>query len=131
MASTKRTRLGEREMDLMQALWKLGKATVSEVQAELQAQGEEIAYTTIQTMLNRLEAKGQVARDTSDRAHYYRPRMREPSAVSGAIQTLIDRFFGGSAEALAAHLVEKKLREEDLDRLQSLIEEHRQKEKSK
>jgi predicted transcriptional regulator len=120
-----RPRLGERELDIMRALWRLGRGTVSEVQEALAAEGHEVAYTTVQTMLNRLEAKGQVARDTSGKAHRYRPRLKEPTATGSAIRALVDRFFGGSTEALATHLVERDLDAETLDRLQSAIDEHR------
>jgi predicted transcriptional regulator len=95
------------------------------VQAELREQGDGIAYTTVQTMLNRLEAKGFVARDNSERSHRYRPLIKEQSAAGGALRGLIDRFFGGSAEALATHLVEHDLSSEQLGRVQALIDESR------
>jgi len=115
--------LGERELDILQELWKRGSATVSEVHAALAARGDDVAYNTIQTMLNRMEAKGIVTRDASDRAHLYRPLLKERAAVGGAIGRLTQRFFAGSAEALAARLVERDLDDEELDRLQRLIAE--------
>ncbi|MFL6233445.1 MAG: BlaI/MecI/CopY family transcriptional regulator [Thermoanaerobaculia bacterium] len=120
--------LGDRELDIMQALWRLGHATVSEVQGHLRGQSVEIAYTTIQTMLNRLEVKGLVARDAAGRAHAYRPLVKEPAEAGGAIRRLTERFFQGSVEALAAHLVERDLDSEQLDRIQALIDAQRRKE---
>jgi BlaI family transcriptional regulator, penicillinase repressor len=120
-------KLGERELDIMQALWKQGSATVSEVHQSLLAERRDVAYTTIQTMLNRLEAKGLVTRDDSDRAHRYRPVLKENAAVNGAIRKLAERFFSGSVEALATRLVEKDLSREQLDRVQELIDAHRRK----
>lgn len=117
--------LGERELDIMQALWRLGRATVHDVQGHLRTQGAEVAYTTIQTMLNRLEAKGLVAREAVGRAHSYRPLTQEPAEVGGAIRRLTERFFQGSVEALAAHLVESDLDSAQLDRIQALIDERR------
>ena len=108
--------LGERELDIMQELWRRGTATVSEVHAGL---GDDVAYNTVQTMLNRLEEKGYVRRDTGDRAHRYRPLLKEQAAVGGAIRRLTSRFFDGSAEALAARLVEE-LDEEEIERLRAL-----------
>ena len=131
MVIKSKQRLGERELGIMRVLWQMGKATVAEVHRELLAQGNEVAYTTVQTMLNRLEAKGIVARDGSDRAHRYRPLLKEPTAVSGAIRRLTDRFFSGSVEALATRLVEKELKPEQLERIQALIDAHRSKESSK
>lgn len=123
-------KLGERELDIMQALWKLGKATVGEVQGVLRDQGNDIAYTTIQTMLNRLEVKKLVARDDSERTHSYYAILKEPIAAESAIKRLTERFFRGSAEELVSRLVKKDLTAEQLERIQSLIDAHR-KEKGK
>jgi BlaI family transcriptional regulator, penicillinase repressor len=117
-------RLGERELDILQALWRIGQATVAEVHQELLNEGHEIAYTTVQTMLNRLEAKGRVARNASDRAHRYRPLFKEPAAVTVAIKRLADRFFEGSVEELATHLVEKNLTPKQLKRVRTMIDDH-------
>lgn len=125
-----KAKLGERELDLMQALWRLGKATVSQVQEVLREWGHEVAYTTIQTMLNRLVTKNYVARDESGRSHLYYALLEEPSAADKAVKRLVERFFGGSAEGLMSRLVEKDLSGEQLERIQSLISAH-QKRKNK
>jgi predicted transcriptional regulator len=117
--------LGERELDIMQVLWRLGEATVAEVHRDLTDQGGSVAYTTVQTMLNRLEAKRLVARDNSERAHKYHPLIKEPAVVGSAIRRLTNRFFKGSPEALATHLIEEGLSAEQIGRIQSLIDAHR------
>jgi BlaI family transcriptional regulator, penicillinase repressor len=119
------TPLGDREMDIMQELWRLGTATVGEVQQGLVAAGRDVAYNTVQTMLNRLEEKGLVRRDASDRAHRYRPLLKEKTVVGGAIRSLTSRFFAGSAEALAARLVESELDDEEIERLRKRIDQQR------
>src|SRR5688572_9430451 len=124
-------KLGERELDMMQVLWQSGRATVAEVHQSLQNKRHNIAYTTVQTMLNRLEGKGLVRRDDSDRAHRYLPVLKEPAVVKRAILKLAERFFSGSVEALATRLVEKDLSLEQLEKLQDLIDAHRQKGLSK
>ena len=111
-------KLGERELDIMQVLWQSGSATVADVHQSLQNKRDDIAYTTVQTMLNRLEAKGLVRRDDSDRAHRYLPVLKEPAVVNRAIQKLAERFFSGSVEALATRLVEKDLSLEQLEHIQ-------------
>lgn len=118
--------LGERELDIMQALWRLGPATVADVRMALHAQHKKVAYTTIQTMLNRLETKKLVARDTTDRVHRYRALLKQPKAVDSALKRLTQRFFEGSAEALVTRLVEKDLNGEQLERIQTLIDSHKQ-----
>ena len=125
------TQLGERELDIMQALWQSGGGTVGEVHQSLQNKRKDIAYTTIQTMLNRLEGKGLVRRDDSDRAHRYLPVLKEPVVVNRAIQKLAERFFSGSVEALATRLVEKDLSLAELEHIQELIDAHRRKGVSK
>jgi predicted transcriptional regulator len=120
-------KLGERELDIMQVLWQSGSATVADVHQSLQNKRDDIAYTTVQTMLNRLEAKGLVRRDDSDRAHRYLPVLKEPAVVNRAIQKLAERFFSGSVEALATRLVEKDLSLEQLEHIQKLIDAHRRK----
>jgi len=125
MKSKTAEKLGERELDIMQSLWKLERATVSQVQEDLRENGNDIAYTTIQTMLNRLEAKKLVARDDSERTHRYYAILEEPTVASGALQRLVERFFRGSTEALVTRLVEKDLTSEQLERIQSLIDKNR------
>jgi predicted transcriptional regulator len=111
----------------LQSLWKFERASVSQVQEDLREQGEDIAYTTIQTMLNRLEAKNLVARDDSERTHLYYAILEEPTVAGGALQRLVERFFSGSTEALVNRLVEKDLTHKELERIQTLIDEHRKK----
>ena len=121
-------KLGERELDIMQSLWELGHASVAQVQEVLREQGNDIAYTTIQTMLNRLETKKLVARDDSERTHRYYAILEEPTVAGNALQRLVERFFRGSTEALVTRLVEKDLTSEQLERIQSLIDKHRKEE---
>ncbi len=118
-------KLGDRELDIMQALWQRRQATVGEVHETLGAAGHQVAYTTVQTMLNRLEEKGLVSRQKSGRAFRYRPLVAQPAAVGVAVRRLIDRFFAGDAAALATHLVEGAVGARDLDRIQALVEERR------
>lgn len=131
MKTEKQQKLGERELDIMQALWQQGEATVSELQKQLQENGIELAYTTILTMLGRLEAKEMVVRDNTERAHRYKPLVKEPLAVGSAIKRLAERFFNGSVEALATRLVEQELSPEQLRRIQAIIDENTAGEKNK
>jgi predicted transcriptional regulator len=122
-------KLGDRELDLMQALWERGEATVTEVHETLLAQDAQVAYTTVQTMLNRLEEKGLVSRQKRGRAFVYRPLMEEPAAARLALGRVIDRFFGGDPAALATHLVAGSIASDDLERLRALIDARRKERK--
>ncbi len=110
------------ELEIMNVLWATGPANVQTVQAQLK--GRELAYTTVQTMLNVLHRKGRVKRQLKDRAYLYRPVLSRQKAVTQALGDVLDRFFGGSADSLVLSLVEaRKLTPERLAELQKLIEE--------
>lgn len=96
------TPLGERELDVMAALWELGSGTVSEVLAHL---GEPLAYTTILTILRNLEAKQCVRREEEGRGHRYFPLVERQAARRSAVSRLMENFFDGSPQALLAQLV--------------------------
>ena len=117
-----RPRISERELDVMKAIWSLGReASVAEIHEAMERAGSELAFTTVQTMLQRLEAKGQVRRRLIGRAYHYAPAVKEPAAARVALRTLVDRFFGGSTAQLAAHLVEEEMSEADVKRIESLL----------
>lgn len=110
------------ELEIMSVLWETGPANVQSVQSRLQ--GRDLAYTTVQTMLNVLHRKGRVKRQLKDRAYVYQPLLSRKKAVTHAVGDMIDRFFGGSADSLVLNLVEtRKLSPEKLAQLQKLVEE--------
>jgi predicted transcriptional regulator len=91
------------------------------VQAGLGAR--ELAYTTVQTMLNVLHRKGKVKRELRDRAYVYRPVLSRQKAVRQAVGDMLDRFFGGSADSLVLSLVEThRLTPGKLAEIQKLVE---------
>ena len=109
------TTLGERELDVMTALWKEGSGTVAEVQQALPAR---LAYTTVLTILRNLEAKGFLRREEEGRAHRYFPRVRQRVAQKRALRRLVDTVFLGSAHELLLQLVaDHDLSADDLQRL--------------
>jgi predicted transcriptional regulator len=109
------------ELEIMNVLWETGPANVQTVQAQIQ--GRDLAYTTVQTMLNVLHRKGKVKRQLKDRAYRYRPIFSRQSAVTQAVGEMLDRFFGGSADSLVLNLVEtRQLTPEKLAQIQELLE---------
>jgi BlaI family penicillinase repressor len=113
--------LGERELDVMAALWELRSGTVSEVLAHL---GEPLAYTTILTILRNLEAKQCVRREEEGRGHRYFPLVERQAAQRSALARLMDGLFQGSPQALLAQLVNDHAVTED--ELQALATQLRQ-----
>jgi BlaI family penicillinase repressor len=91
------------ELEIMQVLWESGACTVSEVQPKLKA---ELAYTTVQTMLNVLLRKGKVKRVQEGRAYRYRAVVSRERATGSALSDMVKRVFGGSSEALLMAMVD-------------------------
>ena len=90
------------ELEIMKILWESAPVTVQAVQERLPGQ---LAYTTVQTMLNVLHRKGKVRRALKGRAYEYAPSVSREKAVRGALRDVINRLFGGSAESLVMSLV--------------------------
>jgi BlaI family transcriptional regulator, penicillinase repressor len=123
MARTKTPHLTPLELEIMHVLWNEGASNVQTVQQHLE---RELAYTTVQTMLNILHRKGKVKRALKDRAYFYSPVVSRSHVVGNHVSDLIERLFGGSAESLVMSLVETKhLTPKKLAQLQKLIEENR------
>ncbi|WP_263378003.1 BlaI/MecI/CopY family transcriptional regulator [Granulicella paludicola] len=105
MPKPEKTALTKLELQLMQVIWKRGASSVTEVQEGLE---QELAYTTVQTMLNILERKGKLTRSLSGRAYIYSATVSEEKASSHAVRDLIDRMFGGSSEELVMSLLKSR-----------------------
>lgn len=113
----------ERELDIMVVLWARGSATVTEVRDALAADGTELAYTTVQTILRILQDKGHVGYTVEGRAHRYTPLVRRKEASRTAVHRLLDTLFDRSPEMLLTHLVrEEPLDRATLERLRDLVE---------
>ena len=93
------------ELQIMQVIWKLGPSNVNEVQAGLE---QQLAYTTVQTMLNIMQRKGKLKRKLNGRAYIYSAAETEASASGHAVRDLINRMFGGSSEELVMSLIKSR-----------------------
>lgn len=110
----------DRELDIMKVLWQRGPSTASEVRDQLD---EDLAYTTVSTVLRTLEAKGHVDYHEVGKAHRYYATVTEQAARRNALSKLVDRVFGGSAELLLTHLVQdRKLSADEIKRLRALMQ---------
>jgi predicted transcriptional regulator len=103
------------ELKIMQVLWDAGPLSVQAVQQKL---GDELAYTTVQTMLNVLQRKGHVSRTLIGRAYEYRPLQNRDVALGSAVRDLLNRMFDGSVEGLVMNMLRtKQIDAEKLDEL--------------
>jgi Predicted transcriptional regulator len=98
--------LGDREVEIMRALWVAGSGTVAEVRRKLDA---ELAYTTVLTILRNLESKGYVTHEEEGRVHRYSPLLGRRQATKAAICKVVDAFFEGSPEQLVRYLAQQKM----------------------
>jgi predicted transcriptional regulator len=93
------------ELQIMQVVWKIGAGNVAAVQEGLE---QQLAYTTVQTMLNILHRKGKLKRKLKGRAYEYSATVTEANASGHALRDLIDRMFGGSSEELVMSLIKTR-----------------------
>jgi len=115
MQSAKQQTLTPLELEIMQVLWQSGPCTVAEVRPKLKA---ELAYTTVQTMLNVLLRKKKVKRVQEGRAYRYRPVVSRERATGSALSDMVQRMFGGSSEALLMAMVDtRQISAEELARV--------------
>ena len=91
------------ELECLSVLWPMGEGTVRDIYRAL-AQTRARAYTTVMTIMDRLEQKGIVERRKVGRAYLYRATLSVEEARLKAVERIVQGFFHGSAEALAAHL---------------------------
>lgn len=110
----------DRELDVMAVLWARGSATVTEVRERIP---DDLAYTTVLTVLRTLEEKGHVAHREEGKAHRYYPLVERRVAGRSALTRLIETVFNGSPELLLTQLVtDRELSEEQLNRLRRLMD---------
>ena len=110
----------DRELDVMAILWERGTATVAEVRERLP---DDLAYTTVLSVLRTLEEKGHVAHRGEGKAHRYYPLVERRVAGRSALARLIDTVYNGSPELLLTQLVsDRELSEDQLKRIRRLMD---------
>ena len=115
--------LFDRELEVMQVLWDKGSATVNEVRDALP---DEMARTTVLTVLRRIEEKGYVGHeDEGARGHRYFPLIQPEQVQESALDRLTRRLFDGSPGLLLTHLLaHKRLSATELRHLRRYVDEH-------
>lgn len=114
-----------RELEILKVLWEIGPASVRDVYRRLaQAQEEELAYNTVQTLLRIMEEKALVQHQVEGRAFIYSPLYTREASVRG----FLNQVFDGATDQLVLTLLRtERLSARELERLQAMIEEARQK----
>jgi BlaI family penicillinase repressor len=118
-------RLGKLELQVMKLIWDKGKATVRDLWEDLYPE-KRLAYTTVATVMRKLEGKGFLKHDEKDRTYIYRPLVDQDEVSQGLLREMIDGLFDGSAAKLVTALIQSEhLTEKDLNQIQRIILEHR------
>lgn len=119
-----RSRLGKLELSIMNAFWRLGAASVREIRESLPEAGRP-AYTTVQTVVYRLEAKGALRRTKKIGNAYVFEAVLSEAAAGGRLVEDVLALFGGRAQPIVAHLIESgQLTLEDVDAARKTLREH-------
>lgn len=109
----------DRELDVMAILWELDSATAREVHDRLE---DEIAYTTVLTVLRTMREKGYVRYEEEGRAYRFYPTVDRGEAGESALRRVVEKFFGGSTGRMLAHLAGgEEPSPEERERLEELL----------
>lgn len=115
--------ISDTELDVLKVLWEKSEGTVREIMDALSPQ-RRWAYTTVQTLLNRLEAKGYVKSRKGRVAHVYRAAVSREQLLQLELNDLSRRLCEGTASPLLAALVEGiRLTPQEIDELRRLLDE--------
>ena len=126
MTAVRYEQLSRRERQIMDILYRRGRASVAEVLAELP---DPPGYSAVRALLRVLEEKGHVEHEADGPRYAYRPTVPRAEALESAMQRLVRTFFDGSAERAVAAFLDMSaadLTDEELGRLAELIEQARE-----
>ena len=111
------------ELALLQALWDHGPATIRQLVERVYHQSGTSVYGTVQKLLDRLEAKGCVARDRGGPVHVFRAAIDRDELIGRRLRAVADSLCGGSLSPLLTHLVEGRgLSEKERRELRALVD---------
>ncbi len=117
-------KLSGRQLAIIRVLWDRGEATVAEVQAALDLE-RPLAYSTVATVMSRMERRGLIAHRDEGRVFHYRPAVSEGGIGRSMVGELVERIFGGSPAELVSHLLDTgQVDAGELDRIKRLVRQH-------
>lgn len=122
----------DRELEALKVLWDRGEATVRDVCDALNAQGEELAYTTVLSLFQVMEQKGLVTHRSEGKAYVYLPAIERQKTLRQLAAGFLDRVFDGALDEYLVHaLGKRKISTQEIDQLEQLLAEQRQKNQRK
>ena len=123
----------DRELEILKVLWVRGKASVREVQFELNKSAGPVAYSTVQTLLNIMEdKKGLVRHVVEGRTFVYIPRKSSARTIRELTTRFLDRVFDGAVDQMMVALLDTKPPSaEEFDRLRAMLDEAQRQQESR
>ncbi len=122
----------DRELEALKVLWDRGEATVRDVCDALNAGGEELAYTTVLSLLQVMEQKGLVTHRSEGKAYVYLPAIEREMTLRQLAGGFLERVFDGALDEYLVHaLGKRKITASELDQLEAMLAEHRRKSQRK
>jgi len=121
----KRETLSRREREMMDIIYRQGRATANEV---MEAMADPPSYSAVRATLRVLEQKGHLKHEDDGTRYVYKPTVARDRAKVSALDHLVTTFFDGSVTNVVATLLDnskKKLDRDELERLSALIEQAR------
>jgi len=106
MTKEEAIRLGDLQLQIMKVLWRLGRATVAEVHQQLD--GDPLAYTTVATMLRKMEDRGLVSHEEESRKFIYLPAISSDAVARSMTDDFLNRIFEGSLASAVDHLLQAR-----------------------
>ena len=117
------SRLGRVELAILDEVWNRRRATVREVQEAL-VRDSTPAYSTVLTMMRKLEQKGYLTHEVEDRAHVYRATLSRQAVRQGLLGDLLERVFSNSPSLLFSSLVERdRISKKEMGKIRALLAE--------
>lgn len=116
--------VADAELAVLKVLWKEKSSTVRNIAETLYDSAAKSQHSTVQKLLDRLKAKGFVARDATVWPHVFRPAVEESELIDRRLQQTADKYCEGSMQPLLTHLLRgRKMSKEDRDSLRGLLDE--------
>lgn len=124
---SKEPSLPDSELEVMRVLWERNNATAREVWTDLRANGSKWTYATVNTLLQRLEAKGLAVSDKSKMSYVYSPNVSKQSVVRRRVKQLVDKLYDGQGGMLVMHLLKSQpLSKEEVAEIHQLLDSVRE-----
>jgi BlaI family transcriptional regulator, penicillinase repressor len=116
----------DRELEALKVLWQRREATVRDVWREMTAAENDLAYTTVLSLLQVMEQKGLVGHKRVGKAYAYFAKVRREPTVRKLAGGFLDKVFDGAVDEYLVHVLgSRKLKEAELARLDAMIAEAR------